>query len=139
VPYTLERLRWMEQRWGTLEPEALTTISTASRFEILRLIRVLEPWLKPEEPVTLNWLTRGFQAFFAAPPLELITLNKVFSGRKTARLLNLDENLREHGFTTAVQVECSRFLARHHPELAATIIHAVEELVREGGNCGEGG
>jgi hypothetical protein len=131
VPYTLARLRWMKQRWGTLNPEALGTISTASRFEILRLIRVLEPWLKPVEPVTLGWLTRGFQAFFASPPRELITLNKVFSGRKTARLLNLEENLREHGFSTAVQVECSRFLARHHPGLAAALISALEVMVRE--------
>ncbi len=132
VPYTLARLRWMEERWGTLNPEALSTISTASRFEILRLMQVLEPWLRPSGSVTLTWLTQGLEAFFASPPRELITLNKVFSGRKTARLLNLKENLRNNGFYTAVQVECSRFLARHHPELAAAIISAVEEMVREG-------
>jgi len=131
VPYTLARLRWMEERWGTLNPEALSTISTASRFEILRLMQVLEPWLRPSGSVTLTWLTQGLEAFFASPPRELITLNKVFSGRKTARLLNLKENLRNNGFYTAVQVECSRFLARHHPELAAAIISAVEEMVRE--------
>jgi hypothetical protein len=131
VPYTLARLRWMEQRWGTLNPEALSTISTASRFEIFRLIRVLEPWLPPGGPVTLAWLTRGLEGFFASPPRELISLNKVFSGRKTARLLNLEENLRDHGFGTAVQVECSRFLARHHPGLATAIISALEEMVRE--------
>jgi hypothetical protein len=131
VPYTLERLRWMEKRWGTLTPEALSTISTASRFEILRLIRVLEPWLAPGGWVTLAWLTRGLEDFFASPPRELITLNKVFSGRKTARLLNLEENVRENGFHTAIQVECCRFLARHHPELAAAIIHAMEGMLRE--------
>jgi hypothetical protein len=132
VPYTLERLRWMDQRWGTLTPEALTTISTASRFEILRLIRVLEPWLKPTGSVTLAWLTQGLEDFFASPPARPITLNKVFSGRKTARLLNLQDNLRNNGFHTAVQVECSRFLARRHPELAAAIIAALEEMLREG-------
>ena len=135
VPYTLERLRWMVQRWGTLDPEALTTISTASRFEILRLIRVLEPWLAPKASVTLAWLTRGLEEFFTSPPAKLITLNKVFSGRKTARLLNLEKNVRENGFHTAIQVECSRFLARHHPKLAAAIIAAVEEMLC----CGEGG
>jgi hypothetical protein len=132
VPYTLERLRWMAERWGTLNPEALSTISTASRFEILRLIRVLEPWLQPLGPVTLAWLTRGLQDFFASPPEKLITLNKVFSGRKTARLLNLEENVKKNGFHTAIQVECSRFLARHRPGLAADIIEAVEEMLREG-------
>jgi hypothetical protein len=131
VPYTLARLRWMTERWGTLEPEAFTTVSTASRFEILRLMRVLEPWLQPSGTVTLTWLTQGLEAFFASPPRELITLNKVFSGRKTARLLNLEENLRTHGFHTAIQVECSRFLARHHPQLAAAIISTAEELLRD--------
>ena len=131
VPYTLERLRWMAKRWGTLDPKALLTISTASRFEILRLVQVLEPWLPSAATVTLDRLTRGLEAFFASPPLELITLNKVFSGRKTAGLLNLEENLQRHGFHTAVQVECSRFLARHHPGLAAAIIAAVEKGLRE--------
>jgi hypothetical protein len=132
VPYTLERLRWMDQRWGTLDPEALTTISTASRFEILRLIGVLEPWLKPTGRVTLAWLTQGLEDFFTSPPAELITLNKVFSGRKTARLLNLEENIRKNAFHTAIQVECSRFLARHHHRLAAAIIAAVEEMLGGG-------
>jgi hypothetical protein len=132
VPYTLERLRWMEKRWGTLAPEALSTISTASRFEILRLIRVLQPWLRPKGSVTLAWLNRGLEDFFTSPPRRLITLNKVFSGRKTARLLNLEDNIRQNGFHTAIQVECSRFLARRHPKLAAAIIAAVEEMVREG-------
>jgi hypothetical protein len=130
VPYTLDRLRWMENRWGTLEPEALITISTASRFEILRLIGVLAPWLPPAATITLAWLTRGLEAFFASPPRELITLNKVFSGRKTAGLLNLKENLQRAGFHTAVQVECSRFLARHFPGLAAAIISALEKSLR---------
>jgi len=138
VPYTLARLRWMEKRWGTLEPEALTTTSTASRFEILRLMRVLEPWLPPVETVTLDWLTRGLEAFFTSPPRDLITLNKVFSGRKTAGLLNLKENLRRAGFHTAVQVECSRFLSQHHPGLAAAIIVAVEKALGTK-SCGEGG
>jgi hypothetical protein len=131
VPYTVERLRWMEKRWGTLEPEALSTISTASRFEILRLIRVLEPWLRPRGSVTLAWLNRGLEDFFTSPPEKLITLNKVFSGRKTARLLNLEENVRQNGFHSAIQVECSRFLAQHHPQLVAAIISAVEEMLRE--------
>jgi hypothetical protein len=130
VPYTLERLQWMEQRWGTLEPEALSAISTASRFEILRLIRVLEPWLTPAARVTREWLSRGLEAFGASPPRDLITLNKVFSGRKTAGLLNLGDRLQQAGFDTAVQVECSRFLARHHPGLAAAIVAALEEGLR---------
>jgi hypothetical protein len=131
VPYTLDRLRWMEQRWGTLEPQALSTISTASRFEILRLMRVLEHWLPPTGMVTLEWLTRGLETFFASPPPDLITVNKVFSGRKTALLLNLEENLRQNGFHTAIQVECSRFLARRQPELAAAIIAVLEEMARQ--------
>ncbi|MFZ2088342.1 MAG: hypothetical protein WAU47_07180 [Desulfobaccales bacterium] len=130
VPYTLARLRWMEQRWGTLEPEALSTISTASRFEILSLIRVLDRWLPPAEKVTVAWLAQGLDAFILSPPRELITLNGVFSGRKTAVLLNLAENLPRHGFHDAVQVECSRFLARDYPELAAAIIAALEKELR---------
>ncbi len=130
VPYTLERLAWMEKRWGTLDPEALTTISTASRFEILSLMRVLGRWLPPTQTVTVDWLARGFEAFLASPPRELITLNRVFSGRKTAGLLNLGENLSRAGFATAVQVEGSRFLARHHPELIAAVLTALEQELR---------
>ena len=132
VPYTLERLRWMAKRWGTLDPERLTTVSTASRFEILRLMGVLEPWLSPATTVTLDWLSFGLEAFFASPPRDLITLNKVFSGRKTAGLLNLKDNLRQAGFFSAVQVECSRFLARHHPALAAAIIAELERILGGG-------
>jgi hypothetical protein len=127
LPYTLARLQYMEKRWGTLEPEALKTISTAVRFEVLSLMRVLEKWLPPARSVTLDWLTQGLEAFFASPPGDLITLNYIFSGRKTAGLLNLGENLRRAGFHTAVQVECSRFLARHHPELAAAILSSLEK------------
>ena len=130
LPYTLARLRWMEQRWGTLEPEALTTISTASRFEILSLMRVLKKWLPPTRSVSLDWLTQGLEGFFATPPRELISLNRIFSGRKTAGLLHLEENLRQAGFHTAVQVECSRFLAQYHPELAAAMLAALEKEVR---------
>lgn len=131
VPYTLARLRWMQDRWGTLDPEALRTISTASRFEILRLKKVLAKWLPPADRITLDWLARGLETFFRSPPREFITLNHVFSGRKTAGLLNLEENLANHGLHTAVQVECSRFLARQQPELAAAIIAALEKGLRE--------
>jgi hypothetical protein len=130
VPYTLARLRWMAERWGTLEPEALSSISTASRFEILRLLRVLDQWLPPTDRVTLEWLAQGLDAFILSPPRRLITLNHVFSGRKTAGLLNLAENLTQHGFQGAVQVECSRFLAQHHPELAGAMITALEKELR---------
>jgi hypothetical protein len=130
APYTLERLAWMEKRWGTLDPEALKTISTVSRFEIMSLMRVLGRWLPPAQAPTLEVLARGFEAFGASPPRELITLNHVFSGRKTAALLNLEENLSRAGFATGVQVEGSRFLARHHPELIAAILSALEEELR---------
>jgi hypothetical protein len=130
LPYTLARLRWMKQRWGTLEPEALITISTAVRFEVLSLMRVLEKWLPPARSVTLDWLTRGLEGFFDTPPRELITLNRIFSGRKTARLLNLGESLRLAGFHSAVQVECSRFLAQYHPDLVAAMLSALEKDVR---------
>lgn len=132
LPYTLARLRYMEKRWGTLEPEALKTISTAVRFEVLSLLRVLELWLPPARSVTPDWLAQGLEAFFAAPPEELITLNHIFSGRKTARLLNLQENLARAGFHTGVQVECSRFLAQYHPELAAAMLATLEKELRGG-------
>jgi hypothetical protein len=80
--------------------------------------------------VTVDWLARGFEAFLASPPRELITINRVFSGRKTAGLLNLEENLSRAGFATAVQVEGSRFLARHHPELIAAVLTALEQELR---------
>lgn len=132
LPYTIARLQYMEKRWGTLEPEPLKTISTAVRFEVLSLMRVLEQWLPPARSVTLEWLTRGLEAFFASPPRELITLNHIFSGRKTAVLLNLDEKLPQAGFHTAVQVECSRFLAQYQPELAATMLSSLEKELRGG-------
>ena len=131
VPTTLERLRWMAGRWGTLNPDSLSTVSTASRFEILRLMLVLKPWLPPPAPtVTLDWLMQGLEAYFAQPPRDLITLNQVFSGRKTAALLDLEANLQQAGFMSAVQVECSRYLSREHPGLAAAILAAMEKEMR---------
>ena len=132
LPYTLARLQYMEKRWGTLEPEPLKTISTAVRFEVLSLMRVLEPWLPPARTVTRGWLTRGLEGFFASPPQDFITLNHIFSGRKTAKLLQLQENLVGAGFSTAVQVETSRFLGQYHPELAAAVLASLEKELRRG-------
>jgi len=131
LPYTLARLQYMEKRWGTLEPEPLKTISTAVRFEVLSLMRVLEKWLPLARSVTRAWLTQGLEAFFESPPQDLITLNHIFSGRKTAKLLHLKENLARAGFETAVQVETSRFLGQYHPELAAAVLSALERDLRE--------
>lgn len=131
VPYTLARLQWMEEHWGTLEPWALSTISTAARFEIQSLRRVLEKWLAPGAKLTRARLAQALEAYFQAPPRQLITLNAVFSGRKTAKLLGLQENLSRAGLRTAVQVECSRFLAQYHAELTAAIITALERGLGE--------
>jgi hypothetical protein len=57
------------------------------------------------------------------------TKNRVFSGRKTARLIHLADQLHSAGIDTAVQFECSRFLARHDPDLAAVLIIALLEKV----------
>jgi hypothetical protein len=131
VSYTQRRLQWKENRWGTLHPEELINISTASRFEVMMLDKLIGEFIRPEERFTYDGLRRGVEAYWTAGGQAQISLNGIFSGRKTAKLLNLAENLGVAGFHTAVQVECSRFLARHYPETAAAIIKRLLELLME--------
>lgn len=125
MPYTRGRLQWFDQHWGTLDPQRLAPISTAARFELLCLAKVLGDCLRPKKGYTLLELRRGLEKYWERPTLPSITLNGIFSGRKTARLLNLADNLRQAGLNTAVQVECSRFLARYYPDLTAALITAL--------------
>jgi hypothetical protein len=127
LPYTRARLEWLERHWQTLDPERLAGISTAARFEILRLLRVLENYLNPGPGLTLAALVRSLEQYSLRPTRPFLTLNGFFSGRKTARLLNLAPRLEQAGIHTAVQVECSRFLARHNPDLTAALIRALLE------------
>lgn len=122
VPYTLARVEWFEQKFGTLDPARLARISTAAGFELRSIKKVLDACGFQGETRTARGLREGLESYWRLPAQELITLNGIFSGRKTARLLNLAAHLRQAGLHTAVQVECSRFLAQHHPDLAATII-----------------
>jgi hypothetical protein len=131
VSYCLRRLEWKHTRWGTLHPEQLSNISTASRFEIMMLDKLTGEFMRPEERFTLDGFRRGLEAYWATGAKTHITLNNVFSGRKTAKLLNLSENLAEAGFHSAVQVECSRFLARYYPETAAAIIGRLLAMLSE--------
>jgi hypothetical protein len=132
IAYTQRRLQWKHKRWGTLNPERLANISTASRFEVMMLDKVIGDLIRPEDRFTYDGLQRGLAAYWSGGGQAQISLNGVFSGRKTARLLSLSENLPRHGFQTAVQVECSRFLARHHPEIAARIITRLIALISAG-------
>jgi len=131
ISYAQRRLEWKHNRWGTLHPEQLTNVSTASRFEVMMLDKLTGEFIRPEERFTLNGFKRGLEAYWAAGAKANISLNNVFSGRKTARLLNLADNLAGAGFHSAVQVECSRFLARYYPETAAAIIKKLLELLSE--------
>jgi hypothetical protein len=133
VPYTLARVEWFEQKFGTLDPRGLAKISTAAGFELRSIKKVLKWAGFQGETHTAAGLRQGLESFWHLTPQELITVNGIFSGRKTAGLLNLPENLSRAGFATAVQVECSRFLAQHHPDLAAdlvcTLISGLEEML----------
>jgi hypothetical protein len=131
VSYTRDRLQWKHQHWGTLQPEELANLSTASRFEVMMLDKLLGDYIRPAERFSYAGLQRGLDAYWSGGGQARISLNGVFSGRKTAKLLNLSENLASAGFDTAVQVECSRFLARHHPGLAVAIIQRLLELLSE--------
>jgi hypothetical protein len=131
IAYSRRRLDWKQDRWGTLHPEQLANISTASRFEVMMLDKLTGEFIQPEERFTYDGLRRGVEAYWTRGGQAHISLNGVFSGRKTAKLLNLAENLAAAGFHTAVQVECSRFLARNYPETAATIIKRMLELLSE--------
>ncbi|MFP3868280.1 MAG: hypothetical protein ACLFUU_08975 [Desulfobacteraceae bacterium] len=125
LPYTKERLNWINQHWGTIDPQSLAAISTAARFEIRSLIKILGEGLDHDKPVTLASLLNGLEKHCQTSIKPLLTLNGIFSGRKTARLLSLAASLQEAGIDNAIQVECSRFLAQHYPELAAGIIRAL--------------
>jgi hypothetical protein len=132
IAYSQRRLQWKQTRWGTLDPDQLAPISTASRFEVMMLDKLTGEFVRPEERFTYEGLRRGVEVYWAAGGQAHISLNGVFSGRKTAKLLNLEEKLSEARFHTAVQVECSRFLARHYPDTTATIIRRMLELLSEG-------
>jgi hypothetical protein len=131
VPYTLGRVEWFERKFGTLEPQRLARISTAAGFELRSIKKVLEAAGFQGEIGTAAGLRQGLESYWHLPPAELITLNGMFSGRKTARLLNLADQLNRAGIATAVQVECSRFLARHYPDLAADMIHTLVAQLEE--------
>ncbi len=122
IPYTLARVEWFERKFGTLDPRRLATISTAAGFELRSIKKVLKAGGFQGDTHTAAGLAQGLESYWRLPARELITLNSIFSGRKTARLLNLAYHLDQAGLHTAVQVECSRFLAQHHPDLTATII-----------------
>ncbi len=121
MPYTTARLKYFVNRWGTLEPERLKRRSSAVRFEILNLTRIMNHSQELTDLYTLPGMLQGLERFWQKPP-PLITLNGIFSGRKTARLLKLAEKLQQYGIYTAVQLEVSRFLASRHPQLAADLI-----------------
>jgi len=131
LPYTRARLQWFEENWGTLEPEHLATISTAARFEVLSLLKVMGDCADPGDRYSLNMMLKGLESYWDRAAPQLISLNGIFSGRKTAQLLNLAEKLRQSGIDHAVQVECSRFLARHYPDLAANLINAIVDGLEE--------
>jgi hypothetical protein len=124
IPYTRSRLEWFAENWGTLDPKRLTGKSTAARFEVVSLLKITgqpEPW----DCIGLSEMDQALHNYWDRPPLQFIALNKIFSGRKTAQLLNLSAKLEQAGIDYAVQVECSRFLARYYPDLAARLIHAL--------------
>jgi hypothetical protein len=127
LPYTRSRLEWLVEAFGTIDPEQLGAVSTAARFEVLRLAKVVKLDAPTAAPLTLDALWASIEAHCAHHPEQLITLNNIFSGRKTAGLIRLDENLRQARFHTGVQIECSRFLGHRHPDVAAEIIVALIE------------
>jgi hypothetical protein len=122
LPYTRTRLEWLVDAFGTIDPRRLRMISTAACFEILRLAKVVQVDTTTRDPLTLDMLWGRIEAHCERHPAQLITLNHIFSGRKTAGLIRLDENLKQARFGTGVQVECSRFLGHRHPDVAAKII-----------------
>lgn len=129
LPYTRARLQWLVDEFGTIDPVELGAISTAARFEVLRVAKVVGLDVSTTDRLTLDRLWNRIEAHCGRGPGKLITLNYIFSGRKTARLIRLDENLRRAGFHTGVQIECSRFLGHRHPAVAAEIItQLIEKL-----------
>jgi hypothetical protein len=126
IPYTRSRLEWFAENWGTLDPERLAKKSTAARFEVVSLLKITgQP--EPRGRIGLSEMDQALQNYWDRPPQQFLALNGVFSGRKTAQLLNLKVKLEQAGIDYAVQVECSRFLARYNPDLAARLIHALIE------------
>ena len=54
ISYTQRRLEWKHNRWGTLHPEQLTNVSTASRFEVMMLDKLTGEFIRPGERFTLT-------------------------------------------------------------------------------------
>jgi hypothetical protein len=126
IPYTRSRLEWFAENWGTLDPKRLALKSTAARFEVVNLMKITgRP--EPGSYIGLDEIDQALHDYWDRPPQQFIALNGIFSGRKTAQLLNLSAKLEQAGIDSAVQVECSRFLARYYPDLAARLIQALIE------------
>jgi hypothetical protein len=124
IPYTRSRLEWFAENWGTLDPKRLAGKSTAARFEVVSLLKITgqpEPW----DRIGLAEMDQALHNYLDRPPQQFIALNGIFSGRKTAQLLNLSAKLEQAEIDYAVQVECSRFLTRYYPDLTARLIHAL--------------
>jgi hypothetical protein len=124
IPYTRSRLKWFAEKWGTLDPKCLAAKSTAARFEVVNLMKITgqtEPWGR----IGLSEMDRALHHYLDRLPKQFIALNGIFSGRKTAQLLNLSAKLEQAGIDYAVQVECSRFLAQYYPALAGRLIQGL--------------
>jgi len=124
IPYTRSRLKWFAEKWGTLDPKCLAAKSTAARFEVLNLMKITgqtEPWGR----IGVSEMDRALHHYLDRLPERFIALNGIFSGRKTAQLLNLSAKLEQAGIDYAVQVECSRFLAQYYPALAGRLIQGL--------------
>lgn len=130
LPYTLHRLEWLADFYGTLDPSRLYPRSSAAGFEVKQLLRVLAR-CTPPSGFSLPELRQGLENFLQQPAPKLITVNGVFSGRKTARLIGLAGFLHSAGIDNAVQVECSRFLAHLYPNLAADLLTSLVQKLSD--------
>ena len=107
---------------GTLHPERLGQISPLDRFEVEKLAKCLRHYGGRIEHYTLREFEEALSHFLQGAELKAVAINRVFSGRKTSRLLGLPQKVKWGLLNAAVQIECSKIYLEKEPELMAQII-----------------
>jgi len=127
----LNRILWILEdiikRKGTLVPEKL--VSTEDKLYLDKLIRWLGGQGQAISAHTMEEFREKVEKALVSFNIEPLSVNQIFSGRHTARLLKLKEKLTEGLLDRALQIECQKFFLKHRPHLMAEIILELSSMM----------
>ncbi|MDI6807106.1 MAG: hypothetical protein QMD14_04865 [Candidatus Aenigmarchaeota archaeon] len=123
----MKKLQATQEKRGTLNPEELQTISTDDKFYVDNTIKWLARYGEHIEQHTLDEYETKISNTLNKSDVEVLTVDSVFSGKRPARLLKLEEKIKDGLLNSAIQIECSKFYSEREPELMSDIILDVFE------------